>query len=135
MLAQPTHQRAGVVIDSSSSIKPIVLSRKTSLPIGYEPNRRMETMNEASSTEDDEEEENDTELTETSRPKKPITRPRNETAEEKKLRKQLAKEEQRSRRQMKREVKSIYKNEVSKQVQSYAKQQDINQAHVFKTAS
>lgn len=131
LLSQPNHQRVGEVINSSSSIKPIVLSRKTSLPIGYSTIRREgeDISNQAEGEESEDEKAGDS-----LRHSKPVARSRTETLEEKKLRKQQAKDEQRMRRQMKREVKSIYKSEFSKQVQSYAKQQDIQQAHVFKTA-
>lgn len=55
-----------------------------------------------------------------------------ETAEEKKLRKQLVKEQNRLRRCAKKEYKMAFKHEYLSQVVSQAKAQDINSVRVFK---
>jgi protein LTV1 len=61
-----------------------------------------------------------------------IVRPKNETKEEKKLRKESVKQQKREKRIQKKALKQVYNNESMKQIKSISNQQDINGVSVFK---
>jgi protein LTV1 len=114
--------------------KRILLSRKTQLPIGYGPEKHREKLSkmteENENSDDDKSDDEDA-----NKAKETIVRPKNETKEEKRIRKQEAKDNKRAKRNIKREIKGIYKSVELKQVTHFASQQDINNAHVFKTVA
>ena len=61
-----------------------------------------------------------------------LVRPKNETKEEKKIRKELVKQQKREKRVQKKALKQVYNNESIRQIKSISTQQDINGVSVFK---
>lgn len=101
------------------------------LPIGYGGIESKQKTKLVVINEDNSDESEDDEIS--VQDKKYISRSKLETAEEKKARKALVKEQKKLKRVMKKELKNTYKIEELKQLTSHARQQDINNAHVFKT--
>lgn len=121
-------------LKSVDPVKQIKLSNKSQLPVGYGPDKNR--TKESHSDDDDESSCSDEEIQTTMQEAKTtIVRNRNETKEEKKARKEKAKLDKRTKKNMKKEIKNTYKNVESRQVHQMANQQDINNAHVFKTVS
>jgi len=109
--------------DVNETAKRIELGGKLMLPKGYGPGKaRVED-----GSSDSEGEDGSVAVTvDTS-----IGRPRNETPEEKKLRKSQAKLVKNEKKSMKKSLKIAYKDEFSKNAKINSRQQDIDHAHVF----
>ena len=131
----PTHNIYTPMPNLITTTKPtqIILSRKTNMPIldripgGTKDNKGLAKINEDESEEESDEESD-------AGPKTLIlVRDKNETKEEKKLRKQMAKEEKKMKRQVKKEIKDTFKREEKKNLVSISKQQDIEHARVFRS--
>jgi len=123
----------------------ILLSNKTMLPIGFGPHEKnnkstsildkhinKESKETVSDNDSNDSEEDDISITSSSIS---TIRNKNETNDEKKLRKQKTKELKREKRTIKKNLKLAYKFEEIKLNHHLAKQQDINHARVFKTVA
>ena len=117
----------------------IILSGKLMLPKGFtHRDLRREKASQggenghSSGSDEESDDENEEEKEELLPGVVQVVRPKNETAEEKKLRKAAAKQSKREKRTLKKAIKTAYKDEGVKMNKLVGKAQDIDHVNVFR---